>query len=53
MDGNGNIVRQGQIPYFEERPDLWMKLGRKPDGFWIQGGFNLTTHGLTMCEVIY
>ena len=28
-----------QITYFEERPDLPPKLGRKPDGVWIQGGY--------------
>ena len=27
-----------QITYFEERPDFPSKLGRKPDGVWIQGG---------------
>ena len=27
-----------QITYFEERPDLPLKLVRKPDGVWIQGG---------------
>ena len=28
-----------RFTYFEERPDLPPKLGRKPDGVWIQGGF--------------
>ena len=28
-----------RVTYFEERPDLPPKLGRKPDGVWIQGGF--------------
>ena len=28
-----------QITYVEERPDLPTKLGRKPDGVWIQGGY--------------
>ena len=28
-----------QITYFEERPDFRPKLGRKPDGVWIQGGY--------------
>ena len=28
-----------QVVYYEDRPDLSPKLGRKPDGVWIRGGY--------------